>query len=393
MGPGPVNAHPRVLRAMSAQLLGQFDPEFTTYMNETMALYRTVFQTQNRWTLLIDGAARAAIEAAMVSTLEPGDRAVVASCGRFGGLLTEIAERCGAGPIVVDAPWGEVVPAAALAEAVRRERPRLLAVVHGDTSTTMVQPMEGLAAACREAGALLYVDATATLGGMPVPVDAWGADLVTGGLQKCLGGPPGVAPITLSERAVERIQSRRHVERGLSGGAAGPGRRIASNYFDLAMIIDYWSEKRLNHHTESTTLLYGARECARIVLEEGLQDRFARHDRAGRAVTAGIEAMGLQTFGDKRHKMANVTGVVIPLGVDGEAVRARMREDFSIEIGSSFGPLHGKIWRIGAMGYNATKPAVLATLGAFEAVLRNLGAPIRSGDGVDAALAVYAEGG
>jgi (S)-ureidoglycine-glyoxylate aminotransferase len=394
MGPGPVNAHPRVLRAMSAQLLGQFDPEFTAYMNETMALYRQVFETENRWTLLIDGTARAGIEAAMVSTLEPGDRVVVASCGRFGGLLTEIAERCGAEPIMVEAPWGETVPPEKLIEAVQSVRPRLLATVHGDTSTTMAQPMDGLAAACREAGALLYVDATATLGGMPVPVDVWGADLVTAGLQKCLGGPSGVAPITLSDRAVERIQSRRHVERGLAGGAgsAGAGPRIASNYFDLAMIIDYWSERRLNHHTESTTLLYGARECARIVLEEGLEARFARHALVGRAVTAGVEAMGLKAFGDKRYKMANVTGVVIPEGVDGEAVRTRMREDFSIEIGSSFGPLHGKIWRIGAMGYNATKPNVLATLGALEAVLRNLHAPIRSGDGVDAALAVFAEG-
>jgi len=394
MGPGPVNAHPRVLRAMSAQLLGQFDPEFTAYMNETMAAYREVFATQNRWTLLIDGTARAAIEAAMVSLLEPGDAVVIASAGRFGGLLTEIAERCGAKPVIVSAPWGEVVPPSEIIAAIALHRPRLFACVHGDTSTTMAQPMDGVADACRAAGALFYIDATATLGGMAVPVDAWSADIVTGGLQKCLGGPSGVAPITVADRAAERIFERRHVELGLkgTGGPAGAGRRIASNYFDLAMILDYWSDKRLNHHTESTTLLYGARECARLVLEEGLEARFARHALAGAAVVAGVEAMGLAVFGDKAHKMANVTGIVIPEGVDGETVRTRMREDFSIEIGSSFGPLYGKIWRIGAMGYNATKPNVLTTLGALEAVLRGAGAQVRSGAAVDAALAVFAHG-
>ena len=394
MGPGPANAHPRVLRAMSAQLLGQFDPEFTAYMNETMAAYRQVFETQNPWTLLIDGTARAAIEAALVSLLEPGDSVVIASCGRFGGLLTEIAERSGATALVVSAPWGQTVPSAEIAAAIAKLKPRVFACVHGDTSTTMAQPMDGIAAACRAAGALFYVDATATLAGMPTPVDAWGADIVTAGLQKCLGGPSGIAPITLSERAAERIFSRRHVERGLAGtgGAEGSGVRIASNYFDLAMIMDYWSDKRLNHHTESTTLLYGARECARLVLEEGLAARFARHDLCGRAVVAGVEAMGLEVYGDKACKMANVTGIVIPEGVDGELVRTRMRLDFSIEIGSSFGPLQGKIWRIGAMGYNATKPNVLTTLAAFEAVLRGVGAPIVSAAGVDAARAVFEAG-
>jgi (S)-ureidoglycine-glyoxylate aminotransferase len=394
MGPGPVNAHPRVLRAMSAQMLGQFDPEFTAYMNETMAAYRQVFETDNRWTFLVDGTARAAIEAALVSLLEPGDRVVIASCGRFGGLLTEIAERCGAEPILVSAPWGEVVPSVAINAAIAGRRPRLFACVHGDTSTTMVQPLDGIAAACRAAGTLFYVDATATIAGMPTPADAWGADIVTGGLQKCLGGPSGVAPITVSDRAAERIFSRRHVEQGLAGtgGPQGAGARIASNYFDLAMIMDYWSEKRLNHHTESTTLLYGARECARLVLEEGLAARFARHALCGQAVVAGVEAMGLTVYGDKAHKMSNVTGIVIPEGVDGEQVRALMREEFSIEIGSSFGPLQGRIWRIGAMGYNATRPSVLTTLGALEAVLRGVGAGVRSGAAVDAARAVFEAG-
>ena len=390
MGPGPINAHPRVLRAMSAQLLGQFDPEFTDYMAETSALYRQVFQTQNRWTVLIDGSARAGIEAALVSVLEPGDRALVVSHGRFGGLLSEIAARCGAEVSILSVPWGEVADLEQIACAAELHRPRVIACVHGDTSTTIAQPLDGVGEIARRTGALSFVDATATLGGFDVPVDRWGADIVSAGLQKCLGGPPGAAPLTISDRAAERIFSRRHVEAGLSQEAerAG-GTRIASNYFDLTMIMDYWSEKRLNHHTESTTLLYGARECARLVLEEGLEARIIRHRVGGEAVRAGILAMGLEVYGDPRFKMPHVTGVVIPEGVDGERVRTRMRTTFGIEIGSSFGPLHGKIWRIGSMGYNCTQPNILATLAALEAVLRNEGVHVRSGAAVDAAMAVF----
>jgi (S)-ureidoglycine-glyoxylate aminotransferase len=393
MGPGPVNVHPRVLRAMSVQLLGQFDPEFTTYMNETMALYRQVFDTQNRWTFLIDGTSRAAIEAAMVSVLAPGDDAVILNAGRFGLLLVEIAERCGARITEVKAEWGRIVDPDAVEAAIRRVRPRLVAGVYGDTSTTMAQPIAEIGSLCRRYDALLYVDATATLSGMPAPVDDWGADIVTAGLQKCLGGPSGSAPITISDRAAEHIFSRRNVEKGLVAGDAGANRgaRIASNYFDLAMIMDYWSEKRLNHHTEAASMLYAARECARVALEEGLAARFARHATAGRAMVAAAQAMGLEVYGDPAHKMTNVTAIHIPAGVDGEQVRTRMRADFEIEIGSAFGPLAGRIWRIGAMGVNARKHAVLTTVAALETVLRRAGSSLQPGAGVDAALAVYGE--
>ena len=391
MGPGPVNVHPRVLRAMSVQLLGQFDPEFTTYMNQTMALYRQVFETDNRWTFLIDGTSRAAIEAALVSVLAPGDDVVILNAGRFGLLLVEIAERCGAHITTVDGEWGRVVDPQAVEDAIKRVRPRMVAGVFGDTSTTIAQPMAEIGALCRAYDVLLYVDATATLAGMPVPVDAWGADIVTAGLQKCLGGPSGSAPITISDRAAEHIFSRRHVEKGLAGAgvAASNGARIASNYFDLAMIMDYWSEKRLNHHTEAASMLYAARECARVTLEEGLPARFARHATSGQAMVAGADAMGLEVYGDRAHKMTNVTAIRIPAGIDGERVRTRMRTDFEIEIGAAFGPLAGKVWRIGAMGVNARKHAVLTTLAALEAVLRQEGFGFTAGAGVDAALAVY----
>lgn len=391
MGPGPVNAHPRVLRAMSADLLGQFDPEMTAYMNEVMALYRPIFGTRNTWTFLVDGTARAGIEAALVSLVAPGQTVLVVDFGRFGLLLGEILARIGARIETVSAPWGQVVELDAIEDALKRVRPSLVATIHGDTSTTMAQPLEGFGALCRKYGALSYVDATATIGGMELAADRWAVDVVSGGLQKCLGGPSGSAPITVSEAAAERIFARRHVERGIVRDDLdeGEGPRIGSNYFDLAMVMDYWSDKRLNHHTEATTMLYGARECARIVLQEGLENRCARHRAAGRAVTAGARALGLEVFGDERHRMSNVTGIVIPPGVDGEAVRRRMREDFQIEIGSAFGPLQGRLWRIGAMGYNAAKHKVLITLGALETVLRAEGFAAPAGVAVEAALAAW----
>ncbi len=391
MGPGPVNAHPRVLRAMSADLLGQFDPEFTAYMTEVMGLYRPIFGTANRWTFLVNGTARAGIEASLISLVAPGDRVLVLNFGRFGLLLTEILDRIGAVIETVNAPWGQTIAMEEVAAAIARFQPKVVASVHGDTSTTMAQPLEGLGALCHAAGAYSYVDATATIGGMEIAADRWGVDIVTGGLQKCLGGPSGSSPITVSDRAAEHIFSRRHTERGIrrSDLEQGEGQRISSNYFDLAMIMDYWSDKRLNHHTEATTMLYGARECACVVLEEGLEARYAAHAAAGRAVVAGVRAMGLQVFGDDRFRMTNVTGIHIPEGVNGETVRIRMREDFEIEIGTAFGPLQGKIWRIGAMGYNAAKHKVLITLGALEAVLRAEGFRLPAGAGVDAALEAY----
>jgi len=391
MGPGPITADPRVLRAMSAQLLGQFDPQFRAYMTETMELYRQVFETGNRWTMLVDSTARGGIEAVMVSLIEPGDRVLVGVFGRFGQLKCEIARRCGADVRVIETAWGTVFSPDQIEAAVKQHRPKLVALCQGDTSTTMAQPLAGIGAICRANDAFLYVDATASIVGMPLPVDAWEIDACTAGLQKCLAGPSGVAPITLGERIAEAIYRRRHIEEGVRPAdfVPGEGPVIASNYFDLAMIMDYWGDMALNHHTEATTMLYGARECARIVLQEGLPNVHRRHALASRALVAGLEAMGLRVFGDLPHKMPNVTGVWIPDGVDGNRVRARMLEDFNIEIGTSFGPLHGRIWRIGTMGYNARKDAVLITLGALEAVLAAEGHGLPRGAGVDAAREVY----
>jgi (S)-ureidoglycine-glyoxylate aminotransferase len=394
MGPGPINADPRVLRAMSAQLLGQFDPQFREYMKQVSDLYRGVFQTSNRWTLLIDGTARSAIEAALASLIEPGDRVLVPIFGRFGHLKVEIARRYGAEVKGVEVEWGTVFTPERLEREIKGFKPRIVAVSHGDTSTTMAQPLDQLGKLCREHDALLYVDATATLGGMDLPADAWQLDVVSAGLQKCLAGPSGSAPLTLNDRAESRITRRRHTEAGLrtADSVEGEGPVIRTNYFDLAMIMDYWSDKALNHHTEATTMLYAARECARILLQEGLHEAFARHSLASRALTQGLTAMGLRLFGDQHHKMANVTGVHIPEGVDGDRVRRALLQHFNIEIGTSFGPLHGRIWRIGTMGYNARSDAVLHTLGALEAVLSQEGQRLPRGAAVDAALNVYRKG-
>jgi (S)-ureidoglycine-glyoxylate aminotransferase len=282
----------------------------------------------------------------------------------------------------------------AVEAAVLAVRPQLLTVVQGDTSTSMCQPLADVGEICRRHDVLLYCDATASLGGNVFEMDLWHVDVATAGLQKCLGGPSGSAPISISARAVEVINNRRHVEAGLredrdAEDSAG-GRRIASNYFDLAMVMDYWGPRRLNHHTEATSMLYGARECARLLVEEGLDAAVARHALHGRAMLAGVQGLGLGVFGDLAHKMNNVVAVEIPDGIDGDRVRAVMLDDFGVEIGTSFGPLHGRVWRIGTMGHNARKDAVLVTLAALEQVLRAGGVPVTAGGGVGAAREVYA---
>ena len=393
MGPGPINADPRVLRAMSAQLLGQYDSVFRENMRETQVLFRQIFETENEATLLIDGTSRSAIEACIVSLIEPGDVVLVPVFGRFGHLLTEISERCGADVRKIECEWGEIFSDEAIEAALIEHKPKLLAVCQGDTSTTMCQPLNNFGKLAHKHGAIVYVDATASVVGNPLPVDAWELDAVSVGLQKCLCGPSGSAPITLSPRAVEVVKSRWHVEKGIqpAGFVPGSGSRIRSNYLDLAQIISYW-ETGLNHHTEATSMLYCARECARINLQEGLEAVVARHKLGSDAFVAGLQAMGLELFGDLKHKMLNVTGVYIPEGIPGEPLRETMLEDFGIEIGTSFGPLHGKIWRIGNMGYNCRKEFILQTLAALTSALQIYGSKVQ-GDGVAAAYEVYKNAG
>lgn len=391
MGPGPINCYPRVLNAMSTQLIGQYDPVMTGYMNEVMSLYRQVFNTQNQSTVLIDGTSRAGIEAVLVSCIEPGDKVLVPIFGRFGHLLKEIAERAGAQVHTIEVPWGEIFQPEQIEQAIKRVQPKVLALVQGDTSTTMLQPLENIGEICRRHDVLFYSDATASIGGNPFNTDEWQLDAVSVGLQKCLGGPSGSAPITLSERYVELVRKRHHVEAGIKTDQhqSSSGSVIRSNYFDIPMILDYWGEERLNHHTEATSMLYCARECALNLLEEGISESIARHTLHGNAMLAGVKGLNLKVFGDVSNKMTNVVGVYIPDGVDGDAIRSSMLHDFNIEIGTSFGPLHGKIWRIGTMGYNARKDAVLNTLQSLETVLRRAGHSMHLGEAADNAFAIY----
>jgi (S)-ureidoglycine-glyoxylate aminotransferase len=381
LGPGPTMADPRVLRAMATPLLGQFDPEFTAIMNEVMALARGVFQTDNARTYPVSGTGRAGMEAALVSLIEPGDRVVVGECGRFGLLLIEIAERCGAEVVPVRGEWGRVLDPALIAAALAAKRTKLVAIVHGETSTGVLQPLEDIATLAHEHGALLMADAVVTLGGCEVAVDRWGIDVATAGSQKCLSCPSGLAPVTYNARAEAVLRAR-----------AGKPR---SNYLDLTQLAEYWSPARLNHHTAPTAMVYGLREALRAIHEEGMETRFARHRLHGDALRAGVAALGLTLFGKEAaaQRLPFITPILVPEGVDELRVRRRLVEDFGIEIGAAFGPLQGKIWRIGTMGYAAQRQNVLLCLAALEQVLRGEGWKAAASSGVDAAVAHYAAAG
>jgi (S)-ureidoglycine---glyoxylate transaminase len=378
LGPGPCMADPRVLRAMATPLLGQFDPEFTVIMSEVMGLCRFAFQTDNAKTFPVSGTGRAGLEAAMVSLIEPGDRVVVGECGNFGLLLLEIAERCGADVVPVRAEWGRVIEPEAIEAALQGGRTRLVALIHGETSTGVLQPLQEIAQLVHRYEAILLVDAVVTLGGCEVAVDRWDLDIAVAATQKCLSCPSGLAPLTFNARAAALLEARHS--------------KIQSNYLDLSQLSRYWSVDRFNHHTASTTMVYGLREALRALQVEGLEPRFARHRLHGGALRAGLAALGLQLFGQEppAHRLPMLTPVVVPEGIDDFRVRQLLLQDFGIEIGAAFGPLLGRVWRIGTMGYSATRQNILLCLAALEAVLRREGWKVVAGAGVDAASEHYA---
>src|SRR3989454_455559 len=381
LGPGPTMADPRVLRAMSMPLLGQFDPEFTAIMGEVVELLRFAFQSANARAFPVPGTGRAGLEAAIASLVEPGDRVVVAECGRFGLLTIEIAERCGAEVVAARGEWGRCIEPDAIAPVLAGGRTKMVAVVHGETSTGVLQPLEAIARLAHEHGALLVADCVVTLGGSEVAVDRWAVDIAIAGTQKCLSCPSGLAPVTFNARAEDVIRSRRS--------------KVRSNYLDLGQLADYWSPARFNHHTAPTAMVYGLCEALRAVRDEGLEARFARHRLHGDALRAGLDALGLSLFGKEplEHRLPFLIPVVVPDGVDELRVRRRLVEDFGIEIGAAFGPLQGKIWRIGTMGYSAQRQFVLLCLAALESVLRREGLHPSPSAAVDAALAHYTSAG
>ncbi|MCP3028428.1 alanine--glyoxylate aminotransferase family protein [Halobacillus sp. A5] len=395
MTPGPVEVDPRVLRAMSTPIVGQFDPAFTSIMNEVMDMLRQIFQTNNQWAFPVDGTSRSGIEALLCSIIEPGDKVLVPIFGRFGHLLTEICERYGADVHTMECSWGEVFDEEEIIKEVKRISPKIIAIVHGETSTGRMQPLQKLGASCREEDVLLVVDAVATIAGTDIRVDEWMIDGIVGGTQKCLSVPSGMSPLTYNDRIEKVIQARKKVERGISTKKDISEERtrdhppVRSNYFDISMLQDYWSSRRLNHHTEATSMLYALREGLRIVLEEGLEARFTRHKEHEHALVTGIEAMGLSLYGDPACKLPTVTCVKVPEGIKADSVRHMLLEEFGIEIASSFGPLSGKIWRIGTMGYSCRKENVLFTLGALEAVLIRHDVDVHKGEALQHALNAY----
>ncbi|MFZ4452644.1 pyridoxal-phosphate-dependent aminotransferase family protein [Salibacterium aidingense] len=393
MTPGPAEADPRVLRAMSAPILGQFDPSFTAMMNDVMASLRKIFRTANHWAFPIDGTSRSGLEAVLCSLIQPGDKVFLPIFGRFGQLFMEIAERYGAEIFTLKCEWGHIFDPQDIIEEMKKIRPRIVAVVHGETSTGCIQPLKDIGKACREMDSLFVVDAVATIAGTEVNVDDWYIDAAIGGTQKCLSVPSGMAPITYNERVEKVVMARKKVERGIATTddqkTEGNQPPIISNYFDLSQLQDYWSPRRLNHHTEATSMLYALHEGLKVVLEEGLEERYSRHRFHEQALLTGLKAMGLSLYVEHEAKLPMVTCVKIPEHVDGEAVRRLMLQQFGVEIASSFGPLQGKIWRIGTMGYSCRRENVLFVLAALEASLSYYGAAISSGKAVQTALQFY----
>lgn len=391
MTPGPVESDPRVLRAMSAHILGQFDPEFTALMNETMEMERYVFQTQNHQTYVVDTTSRGGLETVLTGAICPGDKVLIPAFGRFGYLLAEILERCGAKITLLEKDWGTVFDPQEIEDALKKDSYKAVACIHGETSTSMMQPLKEIGEICERHGVLLIVDAVATLGGTEVNVDEWKLSACISGTQKCISAPSGSALITYNQQIEEIVKKRKRVEKGIRTADDVDGKLpgIPSNYLDLGQLEDYWSPRRLNHHTEATSMQYAVHEALRCIVDETLEVRFARHRLNDKALVAGLKAMGLTIFGDLEHKMPVVTAINIPEGADGKAIRGMLLNEFGIEIATSFGPLDGKILRIGNMGYSSQKRNILLLLGALEAVMKRNGVKVSTGEAVQAAMDVY----
>jgi alanine-glyoxylate transaminase/serine-glyoxylate transaminase/serine-pyruvate transaminase len=364
-----------VLRALSLPLLGHLDPDFLRVMDETQVLLRDTFRTQNRLTFPVSGTGSAGMEACFVNLVEPGDRVLVCVNGVFGTRMAEVAERCGAVVSRAENPWGRAVDLAALASAARADRPKIIAVVHAETSTGACTPIPPIAEIARSVGALLLVDCVTSLGGIPVEVDAWGVDACYSGTQKCLSCPPGLSPVSFSPRALEIIRSRK--------------RKVASWYLDLTLLTSYWGEDRVYHHTAPVSMIYALREALRIVQEEGLEARWERHRRNHLALVAGLEALGLSLLVPSAERLPQLNAVGVPEGVEDGPARRRLLGEFGIEIGAGLGVFQGKVWRIGLMGHSATMTNVLTLLSALETVLTDAGHSVTTGAGVAAATEAY----
>ena len=375
LGPGPSEVHPRVLAALGMPLLGHLDPEFVAIMDQTQGLLRQVFRTENRLTMAVSGTGSAGMEAVVVNLIEPGDKMLVCVNGVFGGRMVDVAGRAGAVVTAIERPFGEVFDPQEVRDAVNRVQPKVVGIVHAETSTGAWQPLPEISRIVHEAGALLAVDAVTSLGGVPVEVDAWGIDAIYSGTQKCLSCPPGLAPVSFSPRAAEVINSRKS--------------KVQSWYLDMTMIQNYWGSDRAYHHTAPISMNYALREALMLVLEEGLEARFARHLANHRALKAGLTAMGLGYVTAEGHQLPQLNCVRIPDGVDDLVVRKRLLADWGIEVGGGLGSMKGKAWRIGLMGYGSRREYVTLVLAALETCLRDLGVKFEPGAALAATSKAY----
>jgi alanine-glyoxylate transaminase/serine-glyoxylate transaminase/serine-pyruvate transaminase len=375
MGPGPSNVPARVLQAMSAPCIGHLDPYFLSVMDETQRLLRFLFQTENPLTIPVSGTGSAGMETCFVNLVEPGEEVVVCVNGVFGTRMSDIVSRLGGRLIRVDGEWGRAIDPEAVRKAVHGKSPKLLAVVHAETSTGVCQPLEELALIALEAGALFLVDMVTSLGGMEVAVDRMGIDAAYSGTQKCLSCPPGLAPISFSAAAMKALETRKSP--------------VKSWYLDMSMVSSYWGADRKYHHTAPINMIFGIREALRIIAEEGLEARFARHQLNHRALVAGIEAMGLAMLVPEPERLPMLNAVRIPEGAGDLKVRKALLNDFGIEIGGGLGDLAGKIWRVGLMGHSSSRKSVLMFLSALETVLKAGGVKVKGGGALEAVSVVY----
>ncbi len=377
MGPGPTEVNPRVLRAMSLPVLGHLDPAFLEIMNQVTAMLRAVFQTQNELTLAVSGTGTAGMEATLFNLIEPGDEVLVAVKGYFGDRMCQMAERAGAKLTRLDTEWGTVFEPERIGAALKTmAKPKLVAIVHAETSTGALQPIEEIARLAHEAGALFLIDCVTSLGGTPVLIDEWKVDAAYSGTQKCLGSPPGLSPVTFSPRAVEVIRNRKTPPQ--------------SWYLDMGLIARYWGGDRVYHHTAPINAIYGCHEALRLALDEGLSVRFARHLRNHHALVAGVEAMGL-TLHASANRLPMLNTIRIPTGLDDMRIRGRLLNEFGIEIAGGLGALKGRILRVGIMGYSSNPHNVTLFLAALEHILASEGVKIPRGAALASAHEVYTQ--
>ncbi len=375
MGPGPSNVHPRVLKAMATPLVGHLDPEFLTIMNETQDLQRQVFRTKNRFTIPVSGTGSSGMETCLTNLVEEGDEVVVCVNGVFGMRMADIVGRNRGVLIKVEGEWGRAIAPEAVEKALKGRKAKLVAIVHAETSTGVRQPMEEISRITHDNGALLLADTVTSLGGCAVEVDGWEIDACYSGTQKCLSVPPGLSPISFSSRAMKKLDKRKS--------------KVPSWYLDMTMVRNYWGKERTYHHTAPISMIYALREGLRIIVEEGLEARFARHDLNHRALAAGLAAMGMELLPPEGERLPMLNAVKIPEGVDDAAVRAQLLSEFSMEIGGGLGEFKGKVWRVGLMGESSTRTNVVLFLSALEQILAARGVSVKRGAAVEAASAAY----